>query len=253
MRTVELTSSIPGLLLFGRYAYPPNRLGYCGADEHETLFDYLSIGRADPGLAELARKFEGAYPYLRLIAGANGISDPFDQRVVEAYWIGNRLLETVEASGFYKSLQERFRPRMNAHEFSWLATTLELGAKPHHNFHVFDIYRRAGLLRDARATIALDRMDQCRISWGRVAAVEGGELIVDRPPLELQTGKLILGAPRAVRLVRRIDGRGYAEDIQPGDTVSIHWDWVCERLSDAKLRRLAANTNRAISNTNATL
>jgi hypothetical protein len=251
--TLETTAGPSGLLLFGRYAYPPNRLGYCGADEHEALFEYLSIGRTDLGLAELARKFAGAYPYLRLIAGANDIRDPFDPRVVEAYWIGNKWLEQVEASDFYRSLKERFRPRMDVREFSWLTTTLEMGAKPHHNFHVFDIYRRAGLMRDGHATIALDRMDQCRISWGRVVEVKEAELVVNRSALELLGGKLVLGHPQPVRLLRRINGRGYIEDVWPGDTVSIHWDWVCERLSAEKLSRLAANTRRAISNTNTTM
>jgi hypothetical protein len=41
--------------------------------------------RADEGLRQLVLKFDGALPYLRLIAHANGVSDPFDRRVVEAY------------------------------------------------------------------------------------------------------------------------------------------------------------------------
>ena len=43
----------------------------------------------DRGLRDLAAGFEGAYPYLELIAAANGIEDPLDTRVVDAYWIGN--------------------------------------------------------------------------------------------------------------------------------------------------------------------
>lgn len=251
MPATETDLTLSGLLLFGRYAYPPNRLGYCGSDDHAALLDYLSAGRVDEGLTELSRKFEGAYPYLRLIAEANGVRDPFDPRVVEAYWIGNGWLESVAASGFYRSLQERFRARMNAREFSWLTTSLEMGAKPHHNFHVFDIYRRAGLMRDGRATIALERMDRCRISWGGVVMVEGAEVVVERSALELHGGKLRLGKPRPVRLLRRVgDPR---EDLHPGEVVSIHWDWVCERLSIEKLARLSANTRRALANTNATL
>ncbi len=36
-----MTSGIPGPLLFGHYAFPPNRLGYCGPDDHEALFEYV--------------------------------------------------------------------------------------------------------------------------------------------------------------------------------------------------------------------
>ncbi len=245
--------AMSGALLFGRYAFPPNRLGYCGPDDHSTLFAYVSQGMTDQGLIDLERRFDGAYPYLRLIAHANGIADPFDRRVVEAYWIGNDCLERVDASRFYQSLQERFRPRTDARSFGWLASKLEHGARPHHNFHVFDVYLRAGLMRDERAVIGLERMDACRISWGRVAAVDGAELVVERPALTLRDGKLALTEPRAVRVTRQIDGRGFADGAQVGDDVSMHWDWVCEALDPVALRRLIRNTQRYLALSNQTI
>ena len=244
---------IPGLLLFARYAFPPNRLGYCGSPDHAALLGYLSEGTVDEGLTQLARQFEGAYPYLRLIAETNGIADPFDRRVVEAYWIGNVLLERVGVSPLYESLRERFRPRMSVHAFSSMTAFLDDGTRPHHNFHVFEIYRRAGLLRDSRATVALDRMDQCRISWGRVKAVEGAEVIVERPPLVLEKGKLALGRPVAVRVQRRIGDAGSLDAFAPGDMASVHWSWACDRLTGTQLRSLSAATRRIIAHTNRTL
>lgn len=242
-----------GALLFGRYAFPPNRLGYCGPDDHRALFEYVSSGTTDGGLLELERRFDGAYPYLRLIAQANGISDPFDGRVVEAYWIGNTYLERVAASPFYESLKARFGNRMNAREFTWLSSELEHGARPHHNFHVFDVYRRAGLTRDRGASIALDRMESCRISWGEVIAAEGAVLVVRRAAIALVDDKLSLSEPRVIRVARQIDGRGFADGAKVGDTVSIHWDWVCEVLTPSKLERLQRNTQRAMAQANTTL
>ena len=243
---------ISGLLLFARYAFPPNRLGYCGSPDHEGLSGYLAEDRVDPGLRELAQKFEGAYPYLRLIAEANGQSDPFDPRVVEAYWIGNAFLARVGVSQFYESLRRRFQPRMDNRSFSTMTAALTDGTKPHHNFHVFEVYRRAGLLRDERAVIALERMDQCRISWGRVTHVEGAEVIVDRSPLVLAGGKLALGPAVPVRILRQVDGRGSLDDFRPGEIVSIHWNWACDRLSTPALRALSRATRSAIAHTNLT-
>jgi hypothetical protein len=245
--------TISGALLFGRYAFPPNRLGYCGPDDHPTLFAYVSQGLTDQGLIDLERRFDGAYPYLRLIAQANGIADPFDRRVVEAYWIGNECLERVDASRFYQSLQERFQARTDARSFGWLASKLEHDARPHHNFHVFDVYLRAGLMRDERAVIGLERMDACRISWGRVSAVDGAELVVERPALILRDGKLALSEPRMVRVTRQIDGRGFADGARVGDAVSMHWDWVCEVLDPLSLRRLIQNTRRYLALSNQTI
>lgn len=253
MMNGTINDTTNGALLFGRYAFPPNRLGYCGPDDHPALFQYVTQGTTDQGLLDLERRFDGAYPYLRLIAQANGIADPFDRRVVEAYWIGNEYLERVSASPFYASLGERFRPRMDARSFSWLTSKLEQGAHPHHNFHVFEVYLRAGLTRDARAVIGLERMDSCRISWGQVAEVDGAELVVERPALVLKEGKLALTEPQVMRVTRQIDGRGFADGAQPSDYVSIHWNWVCEVLNPTALRRLTRNTLRYLSLANQTI
>ena len=100
-----------GAGLFVRYAYPPNRLGYCGPEDVEALVAYGVSGVSDPGLRQLVTAFEGAYPYLELIAAAAGLRDPLDRRVVEAYWIGNRLLTGVDMARFGRSMTERFRNR----------------------------------------------------------------------------------------------------------------------------------------------
>lgn len=244
---------VDGAVLFGRYAFPPQRLGYCGPDDHRALFDYTVRKFSDKGLIELERQFDGAYPYLRLIALANRLPDPFDRRVVEAYWIGNDYLERVSESPFYTSLKERFQARMDGRTFGWLMGKLDHGARPHHNFHVFDVYRAAGLMRDREATISLDRMDSCRVSWGTVTAIEGAELVLARQPLVIRDGKLALGPDEPARAQRQIDGRGFADDVRVGDTVSAHWNWVCERLTSTALARLQANTRRAMALANETI
>src|SRR4029079_7379242 len=81
---------------------------------------------------DLATGFEGAYPYLQLIAQANGIADPLDERVVEAYWLGSELLDRVPAVDFARSIERRFRPRVRAGAWRWLATKAPDGARPVH-------------------------------------------------------------------------------------------------------------------------
>ena len=65
-------------------------------------------------------------------------------------------------------------------------------------------------------------MDHCRVSWGTVVDV-AEELVVDRVPLLLEQGQLVLGRPTRERVMRQIDGRGFVEGAQVGDVVSIHW------------------------------
>ena len=126
-----------GALLFARYAYPPNALGLCGADSPRTLLEYGDAGASDGGLAELARTFDGAWPYLELIAGANGLADPLDTRVVEAYWVGNELLDRVRHAELARHVDDRFRGRLGrAREHVDAVAARAV----HHFFHVFAVY-----------------------------------------------------------------------------------------------------------------
>jgi hypothetical protein len=241
-------ASLSGPLRFARYAFMPNRLGYCGGDDNRALYDYAVASIVDRGLAELLGRFSGAMPYLRLIARTTGIGDPFDPRVVEAYWLGNDLLWQVEARQLYDHLAERFAKQLNGRARELVLGKAPAGARPHHSFHVFDVYTRTG---DAAHT--LTTMDNCRVSWGRVVRIDGAEIVVERQPLELQAGRLALGASRQERAVRQMDGRGFADAAAVGEWVSLHWGWVCERITDLEQRHLERFTRHHLQLASATL
>ncbi len=245
---IEAAVPVGGMLRFIRYGFMPNRLRYCGGDENRLLFDHAVERIADGGLSQHLRKFTGALPYLQLIARANSIPDPFDPRVVEAYWIGNELLDTVEVRQLYDSLLERFGKQLQGRARALVLGKAPAGARPHHSFHVLDVHSRVGELAHSLSTL-----DHCRVSWGRVAEVDGGELAVDRVPLVLEGGKLVLSAPTRERVVRQLDGRGFADGAQPGDWVSIHWGWACEILAPHELRNLERYTRHHLTIANQTV
>jgi hypothetical protein len=196
-----------GPLTFVRYAYPPNALGYCGPPDSDAFRDSVRSGE----LTRLARTFSGAWPYLEQLAAASRIGDPLDQRVVEAYWVGSDLLRSAP---------------------------LPDGGLPHHSFHVFCVYPWAALLPDPRkAARALTVLDRCRIRWGRVSAVDGDRAAVTFRPLCWDGQLLALG--KAAQETARL-----APDstIRPGDWVSLHWEWVCDRLSARQLGALRTYT-----------
>ncbi len=222
-----------GLLTFIRYGFMPNHLGYCGGNDQDVLFEHATAGLPDARLAPLLAKFSGAVPYLRTIAAANGIRDPFDPRVVEAYWLGNDLLQRVEAGDLYRSLDERFGRQLPGKVKEQVLRKPPQGAKPYHLFHVLDVYRHLESREIGMAT-----MESCRISWGQVREVDGAALVVDRRPLVEVGGKLALGEPRAERVLRSLSGRGFADQVVVGDWVSIHWGWTCEVLDAGRLADL---------------
>ena len=98
-RAGTLDAAGPGALLFARFAFPPNSLGLCGPEIGLTLPERVRDGRMDRELRHIAQEFEGAWPYLELIAAENDLRDPLDARVVEAYWLGNDFLGHVGAPG----------------------------------------------------------------------------------------------------------------------------------------------------------
>ncbi len=251
--TLAPVTSVPsGPVLFGRYAFGPNRLGYCGPDESRSLLALAAAGSDDRGLRSLARGFEGAYPYLQLIAAANDLADPLDRDVVEAYWLGNGLTASVRARQLHRSVEERFRPRVAPGDWRWLESAVALGARPVHAFHVFDVFPKVGLLRGEAVDDVLATIDSCRIRWGRVEAVIGDSLVVSAASLEMVDGRLRLGAPRPEIVSRWLDGTGFVDEVQPGEMVAIHWSWACDRLTPRQLRNLVAWTRLAMWVTNRT-
>jgi len=238
---------ISGPLLFARYAFAPNVRGYCGPADDRALSDYVTAGVTDQGLTELAKGFAGAWPYLELIATANGIADPLDARVVEAYWIGNPLLERIRVPALGSSADERFR-RVAGRDWRHVADAVLGGGVPHHSFHVFCVYPWTGLLRSGRTEPSLQVLDRCRITWGRVlTAPANGTVVVRQQPLTWDGRELALGTPEP-----RPAGTGFLESARPGDWVSLHWDTICDRLTTGQLLSLRAYTARHLRLVNAT-
>lgn len=240
---------VSGPILFARYAYPPNELGYCGPPDSRALLEYGAEQAVDPGLVELARGFAGAWPYLEFIAGATGLRSPLDRRVVEGYWLGSSLLDRIDMQTFGSSLLDRFR-RKAGRGWGYLAETIPAGASPNHSFHVFGVYPWVGLLRSGRAETPLEHLDRCRIRWGQVVSIDGDQVTVMSRPLTYDGKDLGLGDLRLETARRSVDGVGFLEPFRPGEWVSLHWGWVCDRLSRRQLGMLRRSTLRQLEVTN---
>lgn len=224
-----------GLWRCARYAFAPNFLKYCGPDKNRELKDYLQFKASDDGLKSLLSHFAAMHPYLQLIAQTNGLANEFDDRVVEAYWLGNKLLDKVSLDSFYRYV----KPRLPKKELKWFELKLPAGAKPNHQFHVFNFAIRTGHRQVAHT---VETMDQCRISWGKV--LPGGKVATQK--LVYQFGRLRL-AP-AVKEYKNLAG-----EFKPGDLITLHWGWVCEKISPQQVKKLTKYTNLALRLANTTI
>lgn len=241
-----------GLLRCSRYAFGPNRLHYCGPDANRELFSYIDHEAADPGLVAILRGFKTMYPYLRLIADANDIRDAFDERVVEAYWLGNALLDRVGVRPFYNHLrdEQQLLQRLGAGPLDMLGDKIVRGAVPHHSFHVLEVWKRTGHLEQAHT---LESMDSCRISWGAVVAVDGPYITVTTQPLILLAGKLALGEAIEKRIVRGLGADIDVDSLKAGDTITMHWGVPCEAITKLQAAELKRRTLSHIRFANETL
>jgi hypothetical protein len=237
-----------GLQLFARYAYPPNERGFCGPDDHSALLHYRTAGTVDRGLASLAKAFHGPWPYLQLMADKTGAGGPFSERIVEAYWVGNELLDRVDTFDFGNTVEHRFRSRTGG-KWPGMAEAIP-GGIAHHSFHVFVTYPWVGLLTQSERGEPLRILDQCRIRWGCVRAVHGDTAVVESRPLTWDGRRLDLGEPRLETVTLAIGGLGFVEPLEPGEWVSMHWGWVCDRLTTRQLANLQRFSARQLALTN---
>ncbi len=187
-----------GLQLAIKYALPPCRLGFCGPQEEarrQTLYGFV-VGE-DAGEEKIRKTLEGfeaMYPYLRLIASENGVSDPFEREVVEALWVGNDLLDGVRVESLKKLILTDFvKPRLlTMDEAKDRALRVVDGVVPHHSFHVLVLGSITG-----KVDLSGPLREICRIGWGKVLRVGEGKVRIRFRPLKLEA--LTLGEERSVR------------------------------------------------------
>jgi uncharacterized protein DUF6390 len=239
---------VSGALTFARFAIPPNVLGYCGGSDSDGLIGHLRAGLDGPDLVALCRAFEGAWPYLALIASSSGIADPLDVRVVEAYWLGNGLLDRVSPGAFRDDLRARFRPRTKPNEWFWLAAKPADGARAHHSFHVLEVMPRIGMLRAGQVQAILPAMAECIVRPARVvAAADDGALLAESRPLRMVDGRYELGPLTGLRVQRSWAGE------RSGDAIAVHWGRSCGPLTQPQAARLEHQLRAAIARANATV
>jgi Family of unknown function (DUF6390) len=223
-------------VLFARYAYPPNELGYCGPAGAAAMLDPSAV--AD--IERRARQFDGAWSYLELLAETLGTDDPLAVDVVEAYWVGSGLLDEVEPDALVDRLADRFRGQPGG---TWRAASGR--AQAHHSFQVFEVYPWTQLLLDGRpAGPAVNVLDRCRIRVGVVRSVDGERLTTIARLLDWDGARLDAGDATVETVRWSVDGRALMDAPAVGDLVALHWDWVCDVLTPDQARRICALEQR---------
>ena len=235
---MQSLKNIQGVITCARYSFAPNYYKYCGPDKNKQISSYLKETFADPNLSSLLGQFDVLNRYLLLIAHENGLVDPFDPQVVEAYWIGNPLLETVKPQTLGEELlyNHQLKKRLPQKTLKWVLEKLPKGAKPHHSFHVFNIFIRTGHLI---APHTIDTMDQCRIGWGEIVEINN-KIKVKSQKLTSQSKKLVF--TESIRQLSAPIDSSIKNRLKKGDLISFHWGFICDKITPAQAKNLAHYT-----------
>lgn len=229
---------IKALQLESRFSLPPNSLGYCGRDSAVEKFKKCIItGRCD-GLSREVANFIVLHPYLKTIAKITG-RPKFSYPVIEAYWIGNRLLKKAEPE-HYKLLLENFASQGVP---AWLRT--ELRQRPPSVFipnHLFQVLHVGVGRASGVVPYNLNSINNCMIRWGKVERISGRKTAVRVTSLTRRGGRYHLTSTNeAVPFEPEL-----VPGLKVGRTVAVHWRQVIKILTDGETRNLTYWTNAVL-------
>ena len=189
-----------GIELAVRFAYIVNAKRLCGPDEAKKAFlEYLDNRENSVYVASLMKKFESLYPYLNAIA-AKKECDFLEFPVVEAYWIGNPLLDKFKHEDLEEIIKQLGGRGLAKSIVEKRLENLRPGAIPHHNFHVF--YVGAGLTagtliptqdKDGNPVPKMEDMSKCMTYFVKVTEIGKDKLQIVRRFVEKTEERYFMG------------------------------------------------------------
>jgi len=226
-----------------RYAFITNKKEYCGAQDAFKSFQAFLEKPSEQNantVRSLFPSFEGLYAYLTLIAHSNG-RDPLDSEVIEAYWIGNALLDAISLSQLQRMIRDqlgapRLLPKRVAEE---KASKLKESLFPNHAFHVLYINFMTSKVAPIQA-----HLNNCLIHAGRVESIHDENLTVKGTWLSVNERGFSIG-----EMVREVQ-QGRLPNPREGDWISIHWNEAVETLSFEEVKRLQYYTDENMQRIN---
>jgi len=229
-----------GIELASRFSYITNSLRFCGPSEaHKQFLQYLDKKDNEEEVKNLLLKFESLRPYFTSIAEKAKL-DCFDYKVIEAYWIGNNLLDNFNDKDMKEVILKLTFRGLPSSIGGKLIHNMPSGLMPHHNFNV--MYVGVGMTTKSVET-NIQNMDNCRISWGKVLEVIDDKLLVQTNSLIKKNNKFELKeneTKTAVFLKQMLP------DIKKNDIVALHWGFAPLILTQEQAKNLEKYTERIL-------
>ena len=231
----------------------PNRLNFCGPENQDDVLEFYANANKNlvkGSIKPLLEDFETMYPYLKFIARENGIKDPFDERVVDAYWLGNNYTSVITSKKYYKYLINDFdlNKKIGQKIVRSIEANFSNNSIPHHNFHALNIFRHTG---KSKGILVVNVFDKCRISFARIVNIDpstrGAAIKVKRKMILIdEMGDLYETKPRNDTVKNDFENITLVHGLEVGDIISVHWGSICEKISTSQANNLQKITDLCI-------
>lgn len=233
---------ISSLQLCARFARTPNALNYCGTSRAESaISDCLLKGNCAEFTKEL-KKFKALHSYLTVIAKKHkrGISD---YEVVEAYWIGNKLLNGFDRKDFAKLLSEFAKqgvPQAFIEELEKKSRLQGFEFIPHHSFNV--VFVGVGNITGS-VEYNIENVNNCLIREGKVIKVGRGKVRLKTRHL-IKSGEKFVFTPSEEEFTF---DKNLLPNIRGCDHLAVHWGEGCYALTEKQKDSLDFYNRKIIS------
>ncbi len=173
------------------------------------------------------------FPYISLIGECTNL-DPFDYRVVSAYFIGSEILEEVPFSASEKLVKKLCRNK---------PPTISDNFRVTHNFYVFCV---SPYVKERQSLLSF--IDLCRISTGEVLSLsEEKEGIcvanVRHRSLINKSGSIVVGDEKEEKM---ICDKTITNKVEEGQMVAVHWRRIVKTINRSELKNLDHYTKKAV-------
>lgn len=211
------------------YSLPPNKLGFCGEEQSWLSFQKFLSNPTEESLFNAKnslQSFNALFPYLELIAEENSLN-PFDGEVIEAYWIGNRLLENISLGAMQKTVLSFQKFGLPKRIVKQKAFSITEDMTPHHSFHVLHVN-----FISKKVKPVVKNLSNCLVLWGKVKKIEKGKIVALCPELFLESNQLKLR-----ECEKRLEN---PFNLSPSKStlVSVHWENAVEEISQKMFKDL---------------
>ncbi|MFH1785910.1 MAG: DUF6390 family protein [Candidatus Micrarchaeota archaeon] len=221
------------ILFSACYGFPPNSYGYCGSSSFTKNLKEALVSKKTKKIEIELKKFQAQYKYLDFIGRENNLA-PFDPKVVDAFWIGNSLLEEIPHKSLQKFIENDLFPR-NSIRGKKLAKYLPENLVPHHSFNVLYVNFVTN-----RVERSINNFDLCCVTAGKIKSLNPTHAIVDRFSIDFN-GEFIFGKKiEKVDIIR--NQVKLVKNLKKNDIVALHWGMVVGKLNAKQLTKLKKYT-----------